>query len=258
MELSLDDHRERLTSFACSFLGESEKDDYSIQLKIDHTMRVLDNAAVICESTDMDNASKQAALLGALYHDVGRFPQYHRYKTFNDSISVNHALLGVKALISHRFLAGLPPAMKRTVYGAVRMHNMKVIPPNTPPELATVCNIVRDSDKLDIFLVILSHLDLKNPNRTVVMDAKPDPEKFTPALLEELMRGEIADYRKITWTNDFKLLIAGWAFDLNFSKSYAILKSKGYINQIFDSLPKKEVFKKLRHKIEVHVEKQII
>ena len=34
----------------------------------------------------------------ALLHDIGRFEQFHRYKTFSDARSEDHAALGVDAI----------------------------------------------------------------------------------------------------------------------------------------------------------------
>ena len=44
----------------------------------------------------------------ALFHDVGRFPQYARYKTFRDSISTNHAALGASVLFEQERSGSLP------------------------------------------------------------------------------------------------------------------------------------------------------
>ncbi|WP_147821248.1 HD domain-containing protein [Salidesulfovibrio onnuriiensis] len=258
MHALLEAHKKQFLGFAESHYGESEKDDYNIRLKIEHTFRVLAIAESLCESAPLSQEQEQAALLAALYHDLGRFPQYRRFKTFNDRLSANHAVLGIKTLNKTQFIAGLAPDVRRMVYGAVRMHNMKGLPSSTPPSLKTVCNIVRDSDKLDIIPVMLAHLCDENPNNVVVMDAEYHATNYTPAILEELRLGQVGDYRKLKWTNDFKLLVSSWVFDLNFPKSYSILDSKGYIGQIFNTLPDNETFRELRRQLELHVENRII
>ena len=43
----------------------------------------------------------------ALLHDIGRFEQYAKYRTFVDKDSVNHAELSVKVIDSNNILESL-------------------------------------------------------------------------------------------------------------------------------------------------------
>ena len=80
------------------FLVGSEFDVANVQLKIDHTMRVLEFARQIAGAQGPAGELTELAELAALFHDVGRFPQYARYRTFHDQMSVNHAYQGVVTL----------------------------------------------------------------------------------------------------------------------------------------------------------------
>jgi hypothetical protein len=44
----------------------------------------------------------------ALLHDVGRFPQYRRWRTFRDSESDNHARLSLEVIRHEAVLEHLP------------------------------------------------------------------------------------------------------------------------------------------------------
>lgn len=253
----LEKHQRKFEDYSHQFIRGTEKDKYNIRLKIDHTLRVLNYSKILSEASPMNGQLRAVTHLAALYHDIGRFFQYEHFRTFNDRESANHAILGVRVLHAKAMLDDLPVKQRRLVYGAVAMHNRKTLPPKTPSPLKAICDVVRDSDKLDIYPVMIKHLEDKCPNSVVVMGTRPHPDRYTPALLEELMQGKICDYGKLTWTNDFKLLIASWAFDLNFSKSYTILRECGYLDRIFATLPATKVFRELRETLTLHVDKQI-
>ena len=137
----------------------SEFDVANVQLKIDHTMRVLEFARQIAGPKGRAAGLRELAELAALFHDVGRFPQYARYRTFHDQMSVNHAYQGVVTLKQHRVLEDLPAAGRRLVLGAVALHNRRSLPRGLPRELKDITQMVRDADKLDIFQVMLAHFN---------------------------------------------------------------------------------------------------
>ena len=56
------------------------------------------------------------AKTAALFHDIGRFPQWKHYSTFVDSVSEDHALLGLEVLSRHKgFEADLPQNKERLI-----------------------------------------------------------------------------------------------------------------------------------------------
>jgi putative nucleotidyltransferase with HDIG domain len=63
-----------------------------------------------------------------LFHDVGRFRQYETYKTFDDSISVNHATLGAKVLLENNVLQRLPKQEQDLILRGVTLHNVFSLP----------------------------------------------------------------------------------------------------------------------------------
>ena len=166
------------------FLWGSEFDVANVQLKIDHTMRVMEFARQIAAAKNRGAGLTKLAELAALFHDLGRFPQYARYRTFHDQMSVNHAYQGVVTLKEHRVLEDLPGAVRRLVLGAVALHNRRFLPQGLPKELRDLTKILRDADKLDIFQVMLAHFKpgVKH-NKVVNLELKPHPDNYTPELL---------------------------------------------------------------------------
>lgn len=225
-------------NFTQGYLQGSEFDVANVQLKRDHTRRVLDLARRISQEAEPVPELRELSLLAALFHDVGRFPQYARYQTFQDQLSVNHAYQGVITLKQHRVLAALPQAARSLVLGAVALHNRRHLPPGIPAALRTLTQIVRDADKLDIFAVMLAHFQPgAKHNKVVNLELRPHPDHYSPEVLAQVRQRRMANYYEMTWVNDFKLLLCSWIYDLNYPVSRAVVRERGYLEELLASLP---------------------
>ncbi len=228
------------------FLQGSEFDVANVQLKIDHTLRVLGLARRLTAALAPAPGLQELAHLAALCHDVGRFPQYARYQTFHDKLSVNHASQGVLTLKQQQVLEGLAPSARKLVLGAVALHNRRFLPRGLPPEVRYLTQIVRDADKLDIFAVMLAHF---NPgarhNKVVNLELKPHPDNYTPEILEQVSRRQMVNYQDMVWVNDFKLLLCSWVYDFNYGVSRAVVRERGYLEELAGYLPRSPEFVRL-------------
>ncbi len=232
--------------FTGKFLGASEFDAANVQLKIDHSQRVLKLARQLTRNLNPGRKLAELAHLAALFHDVGRFPQYAKYRTFHDQASVNHGLQGVLTLKQHQVLEGLPAAARRLVLAAVALHNRRCLPRGLPLEARNLTQIVRDADKLDIFAVMLPHFKPGQPHNNVVnLGLKPHPENYTPEILHRLLRRQMVNYQDMVWVNDFKLLLCSWVYDLNYPASRAVLRERGHLEELLAYLPRSPEFVKL-------------
>lgn len=236
--------------FTQGFRQGSDFDVGNVQLKIDHSRRVLALAQRLTASLTLPPELTAAAHLAALFHDIGRFPQYARHKTFADQRSVNHALQGVKTLKEHQVLAKLPPAAQKLVLAAVGLHNRRVLPAALAPLARFLTNIVRDADKLDIFAVMLAHFHPEAPpNKVVNLGLKVHPDNYTPAILAAVRQRRLVNYQDMVWVNDFKLLLCSWLYDLNMLQSRQIVQVRGYLERLFSYLPQTEEFALLQRQL---------
>ncbi len=250
MKIDFSNFEKLFTEYTTSFLQGGHQENCIIQLKIDHSRRVFENVRAIVSNENFATEIKEPALLAALFHDIGRFTQFTEFKTFNDSISVNHARRGVRVLKQQAFLAPLSKKMQKIILTAVALHNRRDLPLKLPDYLVTVCNIVRDSDKLDIFQVMLDHLESEQGiDPAIILNVQPHKEKYTRTIFEKVMQQESCSYTKMRWTNDFRLLLASWIPLLNFQASYTLLKQSGNFDRLFEQLPKTEEFRTLQGKL---------
>lgn len=243
-------HKGRLAAFAAMHRALLDEGRENIDLKREHSLRVLDEALGILDSLGVDEAPepdlRRAVELAALYHDMGRFPQYVRWRTFNDRVSENHGRLSVRAIRKAGVLAGLPDRQRKVVLSAVVLHNRRFLPPSLPPDVDFAARVVRDADKLDIYPVMLAHLEpggIDNPVVTLGLDT--DPEACTPAILEQISRRELCNYDDMRFVGDFKLLVLSWIYDLNFAHSRAALVRRGHLDRLLACLPRGDAFERL-------------
>jgi len=232
------------------FLRGSDRDRRNVRIKIDHTLRVVEESRRIAASLDLRPVLEACAHLAALFHDIGRFPQYERYGTFNDRLSADHARLGVRVLRERGVLDSLPAASRRLILGAVFLHNRKRLPEGIRPSLDRVSRILRDADKLDILRVLVDHFTPGSPpNDAVTLELKRHPSAYTPYVLERVRSRQPADYARLAWVNDMKLMACGWAYDLNFPVSRRLLLERGYLEALFRTLPSTEEMEGLREQL---------
>ena len=234
----IEKHVDWFEDFVRNYLTGDPEHDGHIELKKDHSLKVLAEAQAITRTLDLPPRLAWAAHLAALYHDLGRFPQYRRYHTFQDSRSENHAHLGCRSLRQGRALDGLDPGLRGLVLGAVVMHNLRELPVNISADLGLVAQIVRDSDKLDIVRIMLEYLRPGGKDSDVVtLHVADEPGLYSAVIVEQIRAGHIGDYAHMRYMNDFKLLILSWVFDLNFGASRRAFLERGHARELFELLP---------------------
>jgi len=251
MIYDLNHYIEWFENYSEGFSGDGNPEDQAnLAIKKEHSLRVLDNALRISASLELDGVLAQLTHLAALFHDVGRFPQYQQFRTFNDRNSANHAALSVEVLRKTDALCKLTPQHRRMVLGAIFLHNRQFIPTTIPSLLGIITRIVRDADKLDIFPVLIAHFSPDFPaNGVVTLDLRPHPTAYTESIFCKVLSGETGKYEEMIWINDLKLLLCSWVYDLNFPVSRKIVLQAGYLDAIFGSLPPGPKFIALRQQL---------
>jgi len=158
-------------------------------------------------------------------------------KTFADPISVNHALEGVRILYQHHILDDLSDQQRRLVFGAVALHNKKILP-ELKPALDLLAKITRDADKLDIYEVMLEHLGKGENNDVLTLHLPKKDHQYSSHLVDKIMNHEMIDYKEHRFVNDMLITAVGWVQQLNFKASLQYFKDKAYHRQIIQYLPK--------------------
>ena len=234
------DISEHIDWFKTYFFSEREKevnDPEPMDLKCNHTMQVLANAEKIVLAENFPVHVSRAALLGALYHDVGRFEQYLRYHTFKDRDSIDHGNLSVEVLVETKQLEHEESWIHETVLTAVKLHNKFILPNDLDVDVLTVCKLVRDADKIDILRVIDQHLSKTPYNPTVILSLPDRQDIDNQVVIQAAMQDTLASYSDLQCVNDFRLLLGMWINDMNFESSKATFIEQGHAKNIVSHLP---------------------
>ena len=230
----------------------------NMDLKAEHTRKVCEAITDIGGSLDLSGEDLSMAEASALLHDIGRFEQYRRYRTFFDFKSEDHAALGVKVIQANRVLDGLEPALADVIVRLVGYHNRAALPIDEEERCIFFLKLLRDADKVDIWRVVTEYYQNAKNNRNQAIELElPDIDKVSDSVYETLMDQKLVQMAHLETLNDFKLLQIGWIYDVNFPRTFQIVREKAYLETIRDALPQgscrvAEIYERARGYLERH------
>jgi len=223
------------------FLITDEEGVKNIRLKIEHTRKVCEAMAQLADGEGLSGNESRIASAVALLHDVGRFPQYRRWRTFLDSDSDNHARLAIDVIREENLLAGFDPAEVILIEEAVRFHNLLKPPAGVQSPTRKYINLIRDADKLDIWRVFVE-LQAQPPEErpsAATLGLEDLPGTVSEPCIAALNSGSIVHLETIKCFNDFRLLQISWVYDLTSATSRRLLLERGYITALAAALPER-------------------
>ena len=215
----------------------------NIKWKYEHSIRVCNNILLLAKSEGVDEKGCRLAEAIALFHDVGRFEQFIRYRTFKDSESENHALFGIKILRNAGILEHLSEGERHLILKAIEYHNLKEIPESTrnSDELIFYSELIRDADKIDILRLLSKNYDeVGNVKNCILEGNMPDTTGCSRSIVKDILNNKIVTLEDVSNLNDIKLYHLSWVFDINFPATHSILKKHRYVDTIISFMPETE------------------
>ena len=221
------------------FLNTDAEGAKNIRLKIEHTQKVCGAMAQLAEGENLSEAEARTASAVALLHDIGRFPQYRRWRTFLDRESDNHARLGIDVIRSENILTDLDRTEQDVITEAIRFHNLLATPATMTSPTRLHIDLIRDADKLDIWRVFVELLAQPPEQRaSAALLGLPDcPGMASGPCIKALAADTIVRLDTINCINDFILLQISWVHDLTTATSRQLLRERGYITTLASHLP---------------------
>lgn len=248
--------KSRFSQYVKGFYSDNMEFDENIKIKEEHTKRVRIEILDIAQSLNLDRNDFYLAEVSALLHDIGRFEQYARYGTFMDSKSEDHAALGVKIIIQNNFLIEIDQPTCELIQGLVRYHNKANLPKNKNVEFLFFLKLLRDADKIDIWRVVTEYYKRHDGKRNIGIElGLPDIPDFSGKILTDIMEGNIARIENVKTLNDFKLLQMSWIYDINFPRSFQIIKKRKYLEKIYNALPQADNISEAYLAVKSHLER---
>ena len=219
-------------------------EDGRIKLKIEHILRVANYSKQIAKNLKLNEEQIQLAELIGIFHDIGRFKQAEKYHTFSDKESgINHAKYSIKVLYEDNLIEKFKVDSKynHIIKKAVLNHNKATIEDGLEDDELLFAKIIRDADKLDIIINVVTECEFKS----IFWYSDFDCEKINEDLINTMFETHTLDYSKIKNNADEILTDYAYIFDLNFKQSLKeIAESKAlevFTNRICENFSSEKV-----------------
>lgn len=229
-----------------------------IDLKIKHSMRVMKISEEIARKKGLDKEQIELASLIGLLHDIGRFYQYTKYKTYKDHISIDHGDLGIGILFKENKIKDYVTEEKyyKIIQKAIKNHNKYILEAKDLTDQEKLfCELIKDADKIDILYEALEIFWKGEEEQVQKSTITKEVEKNF--LDKKLIKNEIKE------TEADKIVgMISFIYDINFKESFEIIKERDYINKIinrfnFEEEKTKEKIEKIRNIAEQYLEEKI-
>ncbi len=253
------DYHDWFIRYANRYIEQAnEQDRPGFELKLTHTLNVVKESLWLAGHSRLPAADQHLSGIIGLLHDVGRFPQFSQYHTFNDRLSCNHAAASLAVLREQRLLDRLVPSDQQLVRTAVVWHNQKDLPAALPARLFQFAGLVRDADKLDIFRTLLAEYATHDRSRILTVDLDlPDGEDCSPGLLQTIAAGQMGDARDVHSRVDLHLIRLSWVFAFHNSVALRRFHEHAYLEQYRPYLPNTARIEKALRLLQQHVDKAL-
>jgi len=226
------------SSYVAGFYTGDAELDRVYALKESHTARVCMTIRRLGKALKLSAEELLLAEGAGLLHDVGRFSQYARYRTFRDQDSEDHGRLGLRVINRYGLLSAFSPAERRRIAQAVAHHNAADLPPLADAVALFLLRLLRDADKLDIWRVVIGHYSGRGQTRKAVIEFELSGNGLcSPAVLAALHGRRVVPIDAVRSVCDAKLLYISWVFDLNFPASFRETLRGRYVDRLASSLP---------------------
>lgn len=245
--------------YAAGFYGDDDFVNANIKLKQEHSHRVCKEMRYLTRRLGLGENQRRIADTIALFHDVGRFEQFVRYRTYSDTKSISHSLLGVEILRRTNTLDGVDEGEKKLIEKAIEYHGIKELPEDLNGDCLLLSKLIRDADKLDIFRVALEiyRQYRDNPQAFRFEVELPPGPGYSPEVLDKILKQQKIDYALLRTWNDMKLLQLGWVYDVNFTAALERIKKRKFLEELIAFLPQNEDIKKVERKIFEYIDRRI-
>lgn len=210
-----------------------------IVLKYEHSIRVADICGRIADSLSWRDVEREAARTMGLLHDVGRFAQYSRFRTFSDQRSEDHGEAGYEFVSSSNLLDRYDHTLSTAILTGIRFHNRREIPSGIADADLDFLKLIRDADKLDIYGIFDEAIrdDSFASRLQSALDIDIDGP-VNPRAVEDVLNNETVANDHIKSGMDFLVMLLSWIFDLNFAPSKKMLAESGTIELVMGRLPR--------------------
>ena len=211
------------------FIKKYNLEDEMVKLKIAHMIRVMDINMQFAKWQNQDEENVQLAGTIGLLHDIGRFVQIEKYHTFIDAESVDHCQAGVELLFSSNLIEFFVKDQKYyyIIEKAIANHGKMEIEQGLDEKTLLHCELIRDSDKTDIYEIMLR----ENPDTVFDGVYKPDI-KMNLKIVDDFYNHKMIKKTEMKTVLDDYVRKIAFIYNYYFDENLKYIKEKDYINKM--------------------------
>lgn len=228
-----------------------------IKNKQEHSIRVMKVAKQIAEKLNLGVEQVEIATLIGLLHDIARFEQYTKYKTFHDLESIDHGDYAVKILDKDLRKYIETDKYDEIIKKAIKNHNKYKIEDGLTDEEMLYAKLIRDADKIDI---LYESVEIFWKGRENEVEESVLSEK----ILEQIKSNSQVKREKGRHLKgiDEIMSVISLIYDINFKQSLEIIKENDYINKILNRYHMKDentknVVEEIRKNVNRYIEQKV-
>lgn len=247
----LEKFRAWFDDYLASFYGDDDFVNAHLKLKEEHSRRVCQETNYLANELGWSENQKRIAEVIALFHDIGRFEQFIKYRTYSDVQSVNHCTLGLEVLRKTKVLEPVKANEREWIEKAIEFHGLKKLPGDLDGECLLFSKLIRDADKLDVFYIAIEYYKhYKKKQKSYLLGLEvPDKPGYSPEMVQAVLNNRQIDYNQLRTLNDMKLLQLGWVYDVNFTVTLKRIQQRRFLETLIGFLPETEDMQKVKEKI---------
>ena len=212
-----------------SYSTNYDMNESHIERKVRHTFRVVGICEKIASSIGINEEKIKLAKLIGLLHDIARFEQYTRYKTYDDLNSIDHANLAVEILRKDDYIRKYieTDQYDEIILKSIEYHNKYAIGNDVNEEEGLFCKIIRDADKLDIMYQATCETWKERINYI-------EDQEISPKVFEQFIEKQLIDRYNVKNDIDRVVVDIAFIYDYNFKENYKIIKENNYIDKTIE------------------------
>ena len=237
-ERTLDGIRDWFGAYAKRYYDGDGNLHAVLQLKVDHSARVATDTFDIAQDLGWPAEECRTARALGLLHDVGRFEQFTRFRTFLDPKSVDHGEQGYEVINDSDALASCSVSEKEAILTGIRYHNHRVIPSGLSAGVLRFVKLVRDADKVDIIYILNDEIrrnrHKEHPEILLGIDIDAPP---TPALIRQIREQRTCSYENVKSLADLNLVRMAWVYDINYLPTLRRIFERKLLEDLLSTIP---------------------
>lgn len=219
-----------------------------IKSKYDHSYRVMALNRKYARELGLSSDDIELATIIGILHDIGRFEQFKRYRSYIDRDTMDHAEYGVLELFDHGKIRNFTNKVEDypIIKFAIRNHNKYKIPECDDERMMLHSKLIKDSDRVDI-IFFLGYLG--------EFGHKADQSEISKEVIKDIFNHRQVDRKNVKTNNDNIAIHFGFAFDIY--NDICLKKMKENLSYYYKRIEGEEKFKDIYNEVMNYIDERI-